>query len=150
MTNIDLLAKLRERKKSICSISSPKKSVKFETINECTKPYQESFIIDDSFNNERPRSSMIMLKKKKIKKSDTIDIKEVTQVDATVYLPEEGKNSHSVTSNKKINNEIRVKNQKLKIVNNRVKHSLIEWKNVKLSKVFRSGNFDLPLYTLSK
>jgi hypothetical protein len=105
----------------------------------CYKLKDDSIIEDDSFTlNQKPKSSnplKIELRRRKI-----LNINEITQIENTI--PDE-------KSKSKNNIKPPVKSLKLKIVTSKVKNNLIEWKETKSSNKFHSGNFDLPLFTLS-
>ena len=119
-----------------------------EKNKETIKPFNETFDYEDSFNLINTNNKIFAIPiSNKIKKKSKMDIREITQIDAN--LVEETKNTCTSTNNVEARYK-RFKNQKLRIVSNRVKNNLIEWKNVKISHKFHSGNFDLPLYTLSK
>ena len=117
-----------------------KESIAYETSSNCK--LDQSLLFDDSFIvSTRAKSSK--LAKTKIDRVDVLSVKEMTQIE-TIPI-EDNFRDFARTLPKKP-----VKNLKMKIVNRKVKENLLEWKETKSSRKFHSGNFDLPLYTLSK
>ena len=115
---------------------------------EIIKRANDSFNFEDSFNhvntNIQKFTNPLLKKKKRFKK---MDITEITQIDANLE-DDIKKNNRSINYAKSLTKKF--KSQKLMIVSKNVKNNLIEWKKVKVSNKFHSGNFDLPLYTFSK